>query len=88
MFDPPGYPGVVGGGGPGGLGGPGGPGGVPMNTDISVFMVHGQCSRSVFIVHVVSVHCPRGQCPWSTWSVFMVHVVSVHGHDDMTYNII
>ena len=44
-----------------------------MNTDMSVFMVH-----------MVSVHGPHGQCSWSTWSVFMVHMVSVHGHDDMT----
>ena len=38
-----------------------------MNTDMSVFKVHGQCSWL------------HGQCSWSTWSVFMVHVVSVHG---------
>ena len=35
-------PGVVGGGGPGGAGGAGGAG-VPMNTEMSVVMVHGQC---------------------------------------------
>ena len=43
-----------------------------MNTDMSVFMVHGQCSW-----YTVSVHGPQ-------WSVFMFHVVSVHGHDAMT----
>ena len=38
-----------------------------MNTDMSVFKVHGQCSwppRSVFMVHMVSVHGPHGQCSW------------------------
>ena len=67
-----------------------------MNTDMSMFMVHSQCSWStwsVFMVHMVSVNGPHGQCSWSTWSVFMVHMVSVHvlqvmvsvhGHDDMT----
>ena len=40
-----------------------------MNTDMSVFKVHGQCSwpsRSVFMVHMVSVHGPHGQCSWSS----------------------
>ena len=27
---------------------------------------------SVFMVHMVSVHGPHGQCSWSTWSVFII----------------
>ena len=38
--------------------------------------VHG--TRSVFMVHMVSVHGPRGQCSWSTGQCSW-YTVSVHG---------
>ena len=38
-----------------------------MHTDMSVFMIHGQCSW-----YMVSVHGLHGHCSCSTWSVVMV----------------
>ena len=43
-----------------------------MNTDMSMFMVHGQCSWStwsVFMVHVVSVHCHHGSVHYNIISI-------------------